>query len=159
MFSAKNSGKPAALDPPRANGKAAVPSIISRHLAVRGDLDSDGDIQVDGSIEGDVKTTTLTIGESGSIKGAITAETVLVAGHVVGQIRAKTVSLSRTARVEGDIWHDSLAIEGGARFEGTCKRLSASGSEGGRSAWTAAAESARPADDDVMPIAAESRAH
>lgn len=103
-----------------------MPSIISSHLTVEGDLSSDGDIQVDGSIDGDVKTVTLTIGESGTIKGAITAETVLVAGTVIGQVRAKTVTLSRTARVQGDIWHDSLAIEAGAQFEGSCKRLSES---------------------------------
>jgi cytoskeletal protein CcmA (bactofilin family) len=125
MFSAKTSSKPVAAETQRTSTKAAMPSIISHQLAVHGDLASDGDIQVDGMIEGDVKTNVLTIGESGTVKGAITAETVVIAGTAIGQIRAKTVSLSRTARMQGDIWHESLAIEAGARFEGSCKHLTA----------------------------------
>jgi cytoskeletal protein CcmA (bactofilin family) len=128
MFTAKTSGKGAAPEASRANGKSAdgktaMPSIISVDLSITGDLASAGDIQIDGAVEGDVKTQTLTIGETGSVKGAIEAETVLVAGKVAGQIRAKTISLGRTARVEGDIWHDSLSIEAGAQFEGSCRRL------------------------------------
>lgn len=102
-----------------------MPSIISTDLTVTGDFASEGDIQIDGKVEGDVKTTRLTIGEGGSVKGAITADTVTVSGSVSGQIRAKTIVLARTSRVQGDIWHDSLAIEAGAQFEGTCKRLNA----------------------------------
>lgn len=139
MFSARTSGKGAFSEAPRANGKAAMPSIISHQLTVRGDLVSDGDIQVDGAIEGDVKTAVLTIGEGGSVKGSIVADTVTVAGTVNGQIRAKTVSLSRTAHVQGDIWHDSLAIEAGARFEGSCKSLNA-------------AAAPAPAEDDLASL-------
>jgi len=107
------------------SGKAAMPSIISAQLGVTGNLLSDGDIQIDGKIEGDVKTSRLTIGESGSVTGSVTADTVLISGAVIGQVRAKTVTLARTARVQGDIWHDNIAIEAGAQFEGTCKRLNA----------------------------------
>jgi cytoskeletal protein CcmA (bactofilin family) len=133
MFSAKTSHTsshtpitpvktPVTIDAvPRGNGKA-MPSIISAHLTVKGDLSSDGDIQVDGSIQGDVRTNSLTIGETGSIDGSVTADTVLVAGVVTGQIHARAVTLVRSARVQGDIWHESLAIEAGARFEGGCKR-------------------------------------
>jgi cytoskeletal protein CcmA (bactofilin family) len=102
-----------------------MPSIISTDLTVTGDFASEGDIQIDGKVEGDVKTTRLTIGEGGSVKGAITADTVTVSGTVSGQIRAKTIVLARSSRVQGDIWHESLAIEAGAQFEGTCKRLTA----------------------------------
>lgn len=124
MFSAKTSGKNGVFDAPRPEGKSGMPSIISQHLSVVGDMTSDGDIQVDGSIEGDVKTTLLTIGETGIVKGTIDAETVRLAGSVTGQIRAKTVSLTRTARVEGDIWHDSISIEAGAHFVGSSRQLS-----------------------------------
>lgn len=126
MFSAKTSDKavtPAAPAIPRSSGKTAMPSLISQYLSVMGDLASEGDVQVDGVVEGNVKTATLTIGESGSIKGGVVAEVVHVAGTLVGQIRARTVALTRTARVKGDIWHDSLAIEAGAQFEGSCRRL------------------------------------
>jgi cytoskeletal protein CcmA (bactofilin family) len=108
----------------RSNGMTAIPSTIGKDLTVEGNLDCDGDILVDGTIIGDIRTKTVTIGTTGAVTGAITADMVVVVGNVAGQIRAKTVTLSRTARVQAEIWHESLAIEGGAWFEGTCKRLS-----------------------------------
>jgi len=59
MFSAKTSDKavmPAMPAAPRTNGKTAIPSIISQYLSVTGDLASDGDVQVDGVVDGNVKT-------------------------------------------------------------------------------------------------------
>ena len=144
MFSARTNEKPAPpVEMPRSHAKAVVPSIISQQLVVHGNLTTDGDIQVDGMIEGDIKTSVLTIGEGGTVKGAVVADTVTVAGTVHGQIRAKAVTLSRTARVQGDIWHESLAIEAGARFEGSCKHLSsATQPEGEVASWAMARRAA-----------------
>lgn len=107
-----------------------MPSIISKELVVRGDVTSNGDIQVDGTIEGDVKSVTLRIGDGGSVQGTIAADSVLVAGTLTGKIRSKAVVLARTARVEAELWVDSIAIEAGARFEGSCKRYSAEAEAG-----------------------------
>ncbi len=161
MFSARTSDKPAPLtEVPRSHPKAAVPSIISKQLVVHGNLTTDGDIQVDGTIEGDIKTSVLTIGEGGTVKGAVVADTVTVSGTVDGQIRAKAVTLSRTARMQGDIWHESLAIEAGARFEGSCKHLStATQAEGEVASWAMArrAGAVSPAAvETAVPQAAES---
>ena len=113
-----------------------MPSLISAQLTVKGDLASEGDLQIDGNVQGDVHSKTLTIGESGTVNGSITAETVLIAGTSLGQIRARTVSLVRSARVQGDIWHESLAIEAGAQFEGSCKRLGTGGETEVAATWT-----------------------
>lgn len=83
--------------------KAGGSSVISHQLSVHGDFSSTGDILIDGTVEGDVTAKVLAVGEGGSIKGAITADSVTIAGTVNGQIRAKIVSLSRTARVQGEI--------------------------------------------------------
>ena len=100
-------------------------SIIGKGLIVRGDLASDGDIQIDGTVEGDVSSAKLTIGEAGAVNGTVVAEHVVIAGAVTGEIRSKTVAMAHTARVRGDISVDSLAIEAGAQFEGICKRFGA----------------------------------
>ena len=100
-----------------------MPSIVSANLRIVGDLVCDGDIQVEGTVEGSVKSSVLTIGESGTIQGQITADQVMVSGTVVGKIKARTVYLAQSASVTGDILHESLGIEAGAQFEGQCKSL------------------------------------
>lgn len=103
--------------------KSAGPSIISADLRIIGDLSSDGEIQIDGTIDGDIRTKSLLVGETANIKGEIVADRVQVHGTINGQIKARSVTLARSARVIGDILHEDLAIENGAFLEGHCKRL------------------------------------
>jgi cytoskeletal protein CcmA (bactofilin family) len=102
---------------------AAVPSIISADLKIVGNLTSSGDIQVDGTVEGDISSRTLTVGEEAHIDGSIVAESVRVCGNVSGEVKATSVILAKTGRVQGDIAHQSLSIEAGAYIEGNIRRL------------------------------------
>ena len=95
-----------------------VPSIISNDLNITGDLLSDGEIQVDGNVTGDIRAKVLLVGKSAVINGEIFADTVRVHGNVNGQIKAKFVNLAKTARVVGDIHHENLSIQEGAFLEG-----------------------------------------
>lgn len=108
--------------------RQASPTIISADLRVDGDITSDGEIHIDGAVNGDVKGSTLSIGHGGTITGSVTADKVLVRGRVTGQIKSRVVTLTRTARVSGDVMHETLAIEPGARLEGTCRRMDATDS-------------------------------
>jgi len=102
-----------------------APSIIGSDCRITGDLFSQGEVQIDGRVDGDIRCDSLVIGESGSITGEISAETVRVLGSVTGQIKARSVALSKTARIIGDITHDSLSVEAGAYVEGRFNRLTA----------------------------------
>src|SRR5262249_30414897 len=82
-----------------------------------------GDIQIDGSIEGDVVSRTITVGEGADVRGAISGESVRICGSVNGQIKGTTVTLAKTAKVVGDVMHQTLSIEPGAFFEGQCRRI------------------------------------
>ena len=104
--------------------KAKAPSILSADLKITGSIVSDGEVQLDGTVDGDVRATDLTIGEEASITGEVVAENVVIRGRVNGSVRARQVQLSSTARVEGDVIHATLAIESGAYFDGLCKRSS-----------------------------------
>ena len=105
-------------------GKAAgVPSIISPDLKIIGDLKSSGDIQIDGCVEGDINSRTLTIGQSAEVQGSIVADTVRISGTVIGQVKAKAVTLERSANMTGDITHGNLTMEAGAQFEGHVRRM------------------------------------
>lgn len=101
----------------------AMPSIVSGNLKITGDMMCDGDIQIEGTVEGNITSRLLTVGESGSVKGEIVADQVTIAGTVVGKVKARTVTLSQTSDVSGDITHEALGIEAGARFEGSCKKI------------------------------------
>jgi len=103
--------------------KAKPPaSVLSADLHVTGNMKTTGDIQVEGTVEGDIRAHLLTIGESATIKGEVTADDVVVNGRVVGRVRGLKVRLTATARVEGDIIHKTIAIESGAHFEGSVQR-------------------------------------
>lgn len=98
------------------------PSLLSSDLTIKGNVITSGDIQIEGTIEGDVRAHLLTVGESATIKGEISADDVVVNGRVVGRLRGLKVRLTASAKVEGDIVHKTIAIESGAQFEGTVQR-------------------------------------
>ena len=103
--------------------KAKPPaSVLSSDLVIKGNLKTTGDIQVEGTIEGDIRAHLLTVGEGATIKGEVMADDVVVNGRVVGRVRGLKVRLTSTARVEGDIIHKTIAIESGAHFEGSVQR-------------------------------------
>ena len=103
-------------DPRGASG--GVPSIISPDLKIVGDLKSNGEIQIDGTIEGNIEGPLLTVSKQGKIDGSIVADTVRILGTVNGQVQAKTVHLGKGARVAADIIYESFTMEPGAYFEG-----------------------------------------
>ena len=103
--------------------KAKPPaSLLSADLHVTGNMKTTGDIQVEGTVEGDIRAHLLTIGESATIKGEVVADDVVINGRIVGRVRGLKVRLTSTARVEGDIIHKTIAIESGAHFEGSVQR-------------------------------------
>ncbi len=77
----------------RSGDTGGVPSIIGTDLKIVGDLKSTGDIQIDGTIEGNIEGPLLTVTEQGKIDGSTVANTVLIFGTVNGQVQAKTVHL------------------------------------------------------------------
>lgn len=100
-----------------------MPSIISADLRIVGDLHCAGDIQIEGNVEGDIKSQSVTVGEGAQVSGSLFAKTVRVSGEVKGQIEASSVTLAKSARVTGDVVHEVLSIEAGAQLEGNCRRM------------------------------------
>jgi cytoskeletal protein CcmA (bactofilin family) len=115
-----SSPRPEAMEPAR---KPIACSLIAENVSLEGDLASDGDVQLDGAVRGDLKVAHLTIGETGQIEGAITAEAVEIRGRVVGTITAKAIRLYPSARVDGDLTQVQLAIDAGAQFVGRSVKL------------------------------------
>jgi cytoskeletal protein CcmA (bactofilin family) len=107
---------------PQAAKMKPSPSQLSADLTIVGNLRTTGDIQVEGTVQGDIRAHLLTVGESANIEGEIVADDIVVTGKVTGRVRGLKVRLTSTARVEGDIIHKTIAIESGAHFEGSVQR-------------------------------------
>jgi cytoskeletal protein CcmA (bactofilin family) len=111
-----NTGKPQLPGPP---------SIVAADMRIVGDLETEGDAQIDGRIDGDLRTRKVTIGQGATINGSICGDTIKISGTVNGEVRGGTVILTSTAKVIGDIHHKSLSIDAGAFLQGLCKRMAA----------------------------------
>jgi cytoskeletal protein CcmA (bactofilin family) len=134
------------LTVPKIASAGVAPSIVSANLRVTGDLESEGDIQIDGHVEGDVRSNSVTVGEHAVVCGAIISQSVRVAGTVKGQINGRVVELSRTAKVTGDIVHESLAIEAGAFIQGLCRHAENSSGQQAKPADANGQEKAKPVE-------------
>jgi len=95
-------------------------STLSSGVKYEGNISGAGDIQIDGTLKGDVRVARVVIGDGGVVEGAVAGDVVEVRGKVTGSITGKAVKLFSTARVEGDITQEQLMIEQGAWFQGRC---------------------------------------
>jgi len=95
-------------------------SMVFSNITIHGHVSGTGDLHLDGTVLGDVKVGNLTVGDAGNIEGSVEADMIEIRGRVLGSISGKQIKLMSTAYVEGDITHDSLAIEVGAYFQGRC---------------------------------------
>jgi cytoskeletal protein CcmA (bactofilin family) len=92
--------------------------VIASDVMIEGNIVTEGEIQIDGRLKGDILCRRLLIGDTGRIDDEITAESLQIHGQVEGKITASKVVIARSARVTGDIVHDSVEIEAGARLDG-----------------------------------------
>ena len=96
----------------------SVPSIISSDVVIKGNVSTSGEIQLDGTVEGDLKSNSVTVGEHGMVKGKISADDVIVKGTVKGSITGRNIRIEKSAKITGDLCHQTLSIEAGAHIEG-----------------------------------------
>ena len=99
-------------------------TVIIEGLTILGNVSSEGSVEVNGKIEGDVQCPSLLISPTACIKGVIHAGHVVVNGRVEGPIRGREVFLKPHAIVLGDIEAQALSIENGAQFQGRSTRTS-----------------------------------
>ena len=113
MFS-RNTPAPA---PKARSGRTGAPglSFIAPEALVSGDLATEGQVHVDGRIDGDVKCAQLIQGGEGVIAGSIYAEDARLAGTVEGTVSARTLIVEASAKIMGDVAYETISIEAGRR--------------------------------------------
>jgi cytoskeletal protein CcmA (bactofilin family) len=108
--------------PPR-TGTSGNLSFLGADVTVTGNIGGDGNLHIDGRVDGDVQCGALIVGNSGHVNGNITADDAKIAGSVNGTVSAQTLTIEATARILGDLAYDSVSVETGAHVEGRVKRL------------------------------------
>lgn len=102
----------------RSASQHAETSVIGADITVVGDIDCDGDMRIFGAVSGAVSGRVLIIEPGAQVEGPVNAARVHICGEIIGPVAATDVSIARTARVVGNITHNSLHIEPGAVLEG-----------------------------------------
>ncbi|OUR76645.1 hypothetical protein A9Q83_13830 [Alphaproteobacteria bacterium 46_93_T64] len=98
-----------------------MPSIIAKGLVINGNLECDGELQINGIVVGDIRAEKLTLGETSHVTGNISAAEILIHGKVDGNLKGEDVCIFASASVKGDVTNSSLSIEPGAVIDGHCK--------------------------------------
>lgn len=95
-------------------------SVISEQCQFQGTLDLQGSLRIDGNLEGNVDNAKyVTVSKTGSVKGDITAQGVVIIGQMTGDIVADSVEILSDAKINGNIRSKSILIEGGAKVSAT----------------------------------------
>lgn len=105
------------------NPSGGLHNALSAGTSVVGNITTESDFRIDGNIKGDVVSGgKIVIGSEGSIIGNIEAENAEIMGLAEGNILIKSrLTLKATAKIRGEIRTQSLEIEPGAHFNGTCQ--------------------------------------
>ena len=97
-------------------------NLIGNGTTIKGEINAAGDIRIDGTIIGTVKSTgKIVIGQQGIVEGEVICNSADISGQVKGNVRVEELTtLKSTSRLEVDLNTKQLFIEVGAIFTGKC---------------------------------------
>ncbi|MDE1330039.1 polymer-forming cytoskeletal family protein [Vibrio sp. 1180_3] len=103
----------------RAKSQRSATTLIAKGCAINGQLKLESDIQIDGSVEGQIHVDkTIVISETGIVSGELFAEHLIINGEFEGTCHATKIEILSKGSVTGSIYSDDLSIEHGGRFNG-----------------------------------------
>jgi len=100
-------------------------NTIAQDTKIKGNIESDGDIRIDGILVGDLDCKgRVVVGPDSRIDGTIRCTSAEIMGYIKGEISVKDLlSLKGTASITGNLTMGKLSVEPGARFVGHCKMI------------------------------------
>ena len=104
--------------------KQFSPSLLGKDIEIKGKIITKGELQIDGIVQGEIEALKLVIEQSAKVVGSVSSDDLVIKGRIIGPVYGKKVRFGATARVEGDTFHETIAIEDGAYYEGSIKRHS-----------------------------------
>lgn len=97
-------------------------NVVGKNTSIIGDIKSEGDFRIDGSVEGTIKTVgRVVIGALGSVTGKIICDNADIEGIFSGELLVNNLlTLKATAKISGEVAISKLLVEPGAEFNATC---------------------------------------
>ncbi len=120
--SAGNKANPNSIQTPELSDDV---TFISNDISITGSIVSNGEVVIEGNVEGDVRAQKIIVRNNAIINGEVISEELIIHGRVNGTARGIKILLASDCILNGDILHETLSIESGAQFEGSCKRSDA----------------------------------
>lgn len=102
--------------------KTSERNILASNTSIVGEINSDGDFRIDGTLEGVLKTDgRVVIGKTGTIKGTVVCANADIEGNFIGDLKVTNMlAVKTTANISGDVTIGKLSVEPGANFNATC---------------------------------------
>ncbi len=120
MFNNKNKTD---MQPEKSNGNGGNgTTLIGAGTTLKGDISSNSDLRIDGTVIGNILSTAkIIIGSNGVVEGDISGNHADIVGKVTGNIRAKELlQLKGECEVTGNLYAGKLQVEPSATFNGQC---------------------------------------
>ncbi len=97
-------------------------NIISEGTKIKGDINANGDIRIDGELIGNILVKgKLVVGPKGRIEGQINCSNIEISGYIKGKVTAsELLNMKSTSQITGDIIAGKLSVEPGSLFSGSC---------------------------------------
>ncbi|MBU1168372.1 MAG: polymer-forming cytoskeletal protein [Proteobacteria bacterium] len=102
----------------------SVSTIVGKDSSFQGNLDFKGRIQIDGRVEGQIRSEsgTVIIGETALVTADVNVGIAIIRGEVIGKIKAsERIEVYPPGRIEGDILAPIISIDTGVIFNGNCE--------------------------------------
>jgi len=108
-----------------------VETIIGESIRVKGNFNGNGNIIIDGFLEGSLKTKgNVFIGPKAKVAGSVEAQEVIINGEISGNLLVKDyLAVGETAKINGDIECNRISVDTGAIINGKCQMGKHSSSE------------------------------
>ena len=104
-------------------GPGLVLNLVGEGTEIKGHINCDSDIRIDGKVIGNVTTKSkMVLGTSGIIDGDVIAHSVDISGNLKGNLTASDIIfLKASGRIDGNITTSKMVIESGGEFNGSCQ--------------------------------------
>jgi len=100
-----------------------IDSVIGKKTVIKGSINVEGSVKIDGTIEGNISTNeSVILGKDSAVKGNIECKSAIIGGRVEGNVNVQDVlELQSGTHLSGDIVCCGLIIKEGVFFEGNCQ--------------------------------------